>query len=310
MSLLVVGSVAFDSITSPAGSVERVLGGSATYFSLSACNFAGVQLVAVVGEDFEEEQTKLLDSHGVDLKGLQQERGKTFQWVGDYTRDMNAAVSLETHLNVFEQFNPQIPESYRQAPYVFLANIDPVLQRRVLEQMERPKLVGLDTMNFWISSKLEELKKTISMVDLVTLNDGEILQLTGQRNLLRASKMVMDLGPKIVVVKRGEYGAWLFTPHGHFVANALLLERVVDPTGAGDTFAGGLMGTIAGENSVDEQTLRRGVVNGSIMASFTVEHFGVSGLVDLNREEIRARLQDFELSRIYEGRPLPQKKNG
>ena len=304
MSLLVVGSVALDTITTPSGSVNDVLGGSATFFSLAARFFADVKVVAVVGEDFPEQHVRLLARRGVDLKGLQYAPGRTFRWSGEYQGDLNTAITRETQLNVFETFDPQIPEEYRRTPYVFLANIDPVLQRRVLEQIQRPKFVGLDTMNYWIQSKPEELRRTISMVDLVTVNDMELTMLTGVRNLLKASRMVMDLGPKVVVVKRGEYGALLFSRDGYFVAHALLLEDIKDPTGAGDSFAGGLMGTIAGEDRIDGPTLRRGIVNGSILASFNVEGFGTDRLATVKLSEISERLEAFSISRAYESLPI------
>jgi sugar/nucleoside kinase (ribokinase family) len=307
MSLLVVGSVALDTVTTPAGSVTEVLGGSATYFSLSARFFTEVRVVAVVGEDFPEAHVRLLAERGVDLKGLQYAPGRTFRWSGEYREDLNTAITRETQLNVFESFDPQIPEEYRRSPYVFLANIDPDLQRKVLEQIERPRFVGLDTMNYWIQSKPEALRRTISMVDLVTVNDAEISMMTGEKNLMRATRKVMDLGPKVVVVKRGEYGALLFTRTGYFAAHALLLEDIVDPTGAGDTFAGGLLGTLAGEGSVEEPALRRGIVHGSVMASFNVEGFGVERLSQLDLGTIQSRLHDFAVSRTYDGVTLRER---
>jgi sugar/nucleoside kinase (ribokinase family) len=309
-SLLVVGSVALDTITTPAGSVEEVLGGSATFFSLSARFFSDVRVVAVVGEDFPERHVRLLAERGVDLKGLQRAPGRTFRWSGEYQQDLNTAITRETQLNVFERFDPQIPEEWRRTPYVFLANIDPDLQRQVLLQIERPRFVGLDTMNYWIHSKPDSLRRTISMVDMVTFNDAEARMLTGEKNLLKASRQIMELGPRVVVIKRGEYGALLFTKSGYFVAHALLLEDIVDPTGAGDTFAGGLLGTIAGEDRAEEPTLRRGIVHGSVLASFTVEGFGTGKLARVRVEEIAGRLDDFAVSRTYDGLPIPDRAAG
>jgi sugar/nucleoside kinase (ribokinase family) len=308
--VLVVGSVAFDSITTPTGSVSEVLGGSATFFSLAARFFSDVRVVAVVGEDFPEHHVRLLAERGVDLKGLQRAPGRTFRWSGEYQQDLNVAITRETQLNVFETFDPQIPEAWHRTPYVFLANIDPDLQRQVLQQIERPRFVGLDTMNYWIRNKPEALRRTMGLVDMVTINDAEAWMLTGEKNLLKASRRIMELGPRVVVVKRGEYGALLFTRGGYFVAHALLLEDIVDPTGAGDTFAGGLLGTIAGEDAVEESTLRRGIVHGSVLASFTVEGFGTERLARVTVEQVSERLADFAVSRTYDGVPIPDRFAG
>lgn len=293
MSVLVVGSVAYDTVTTPFGRQESILGGSASYFSLSASNFTMVRLVGVVGQDFKQEHIDLLKTHNIDHSGLEVTDGKTFHWVGEYQGDMNAAITHETHLNVLATFQPKVPEHFATTPYVFLANIHPSLQQEVLEQVARPKLVAMDTMNFWISSAPEELRKTMSMVDLIVINDGEAKMLTGIDNLAKAAREIHSLGPRYVVIKRGEYGALMLSREGFFWAPAYPLERVVDPTGAGDTFAGGLMGYLAGQDDVSEATLRRAMYYGSVMASFTVQEFSVNGLTGLSRASIDERYGEF-----------------
>jgi len=278
MDILVIGSVAFDTVETPFGRGNDVLGGSATYFSTSASFFTGVQLVAVVGEDFPDEPRQFLSSRGVDLAGLQTRPGETFRWKGRYGYDLNEAQTLETHLNVFETFHPELPEAYRQAQFVFLANIDPELQLEVLQQVEKPKLIACDTMNFWIDGKRDALIRTLGYVDILLINEAEVRQLADEANLVKASRIVLAMGPKTLVVKRGEYGVLVFTEHSVFSAPAYPLEEVFDPTGAGDTFAGGFMGYLAATNNLSEETIRKATVFGSVMASFTVEAFSFNRL--------------------------------
>lgn len=301
MDILVIGSVAFDSVETPFGRGDDVLGGSATYFSTSASFFTGVQLVAVVGEDFPEEPRQFLRSRGVDLDGLQTRPGQTFRWKGRYGYDLNEAHTLETHLNVFETFHPQLPENYRQAKYVFLANIDPELQLEVLQQVERPQLIACDTMNFWIEGKRDALVRTLGHVDILVINEAEVRQLAGEANLVKASRAVLAMGPKTLVVKRGEYGVLVFSAHSVFSAPAYPLEEVFDPTGAGDTFAGGFMGYLAATNNLNDETIRKATVFGSVMASFTVEDFSLNRLRQLEWSEIEARFRHFQALTSFEG---------
>ncbi|MFC1778960.1 PfkB family carbohydrate kinase [Thermodesulfobacteriota bacterium] len=301
MDILVIGSVAFDSVETPFGRGDDVLGGSATYFSTSASFFTGVQLVAVVGDDFPEEHKEFLSSRGVDLAGLQTRPGETFRWKGRYGYDLNEAQTLETHLNVFETFHPQLPESYRKAEYVFLANIDPELQLEVLNQVERPKLIACDTMNFWIEGKREALVRTLGHVDILVINEAEVRQLADEANLVKASRAVLAMGPKTLVVKRGEYGVLVFTEHSIFSAPAYPLEEVFDPTGAGDTFAGGFMGYLAATNNLSDETIRKATVFGSVMASFTVEDFSLNRLRKLSWSEVEERFRRFQALTAFEG---------
>ena len=301
MDILVIGSVAFDSVETPFGRGEDVLGGSATYFSTSASFFTGVQLVAVVGDDFPEEPKEFLSSRGVDLAGLQTQPGETFRWKGRYGYDLNEAQTLETHLNVFETFHPQLPESYRKAEYVFLANIDPELQLEVLNQVERPKLIACDTMNFWIEGKRDALVRTLGHVDILVINEAEVRQLADEANLVKASRAVLEMGPKTLVVKRGEYGVLVFTEHSIFSAPAYPLEEVFDPTGAGDTFAGGFMGYLAATNNLSDETIRKATVFGSVMASFTVEDFSLNRLRRLSWSEVEERFRRFQALTAFEG---------
>ena len=294
MSILVVGSVAFDSVKTPFGEVDEVLGGSASYFSIAASFFSPVKLVAVVGEDFPPQHLKLFRDFSVDTKGLQQVSGKTFRWKGEYGFALNEATTLETRLNVFESFSPEIPKEYRDCKYVFLGNIDPVLQRKVLEQVNKPKFVACDTMNFWISSKPDELKKTLALVDILIINDGEARMLANQSNLTKAARLISSWGPKIVVVKKGEYGVAMYTDDSIFGAPAFPLEEVFDPTGAGDSFAGGFVGYLAKVGRLDEDYLRKAVVYGSVMASFDVEEFSLNRLKKLRPSEIRERYRQFK----------------
>jgi sugar/nucleoside kinase (ribokinase family) len=301
MDILVIGSVAFDSVETPFGRGDDVLGGSATYFSTSASFFTGVQLVAVVGDDFPEEPKEFLSSRGVDLAGLQTRQGETFRWKGRYGYDLNEAQTLETHLNVFETFHPELPESYRKAEYVFLANIDPELQLEVLKQVERPKLIACDTMNFWIEGKRDELVRTLGHVDILVINEAEVRQLADEANLVKASRAVLEMGPKTLVVKRGEYGVLVFTEHSIFSAPAYPLEEVFDPTGAGDTFAGGFMGYLAATNNLSDETIRKATVFGSVMASFTVEDFSLNRLRKLSWTEVEERFRRFQALTAFDG---------
>jgi sugar/nucleoside kinase (ribokinase family) len=300
MSLLVVGSMAFDSVKTPFGEVEEALGGSALYFSLSAGFFNDVSLVAVVGEDFPESEITFLNSRNVDTRGLQRTAGKTFRWKGEYTYELNEAHTLATHLNVFETFSPEIPEPYRNADYVFLGNIDPELQLRVLQQVNQPKLVGLDTMNFWIERKRDRLLDVLKHVDILTINDGEARQLTGEVNLVKAAREIRAYGPRILIIKRGEYGVLMFNGSDIFAAPAYPLETVFDPTGAGDSFGGGLMGYLSNVGGLNDETLRRAIVFGSVMASYNVEDFSMNRLRSLTYPEIEKRFKLFKALTHFE----------
>lgn len=297
MALLVVGSMALDSVETPYGTREEALGGSATFFSTAASFlYQPVQLVAVVGEDFPDEHVKFLESRGVDLAGLTREKGRTFRWKGKYSHQLNEAQTLDTQLNVFQSFSPKLPEAYRKAEYVFLGNIAPELQAQVLDQIERPKLVAADTMNFWIQGSLEALKRTLKRVDLLFLNDGEARQLAGEPNVVKAARIISSLGPKRVVIKRGEYGATLFdfTDGTEIVSYpAFPLAEVFDPTGAGDSFAGGFMGTVARHGDLSLSTLRRAMVTGTTVASFAVEKFSLERLKELRISDLETRYEAF-----------------
>jgi sugar/nucleoside kinase (ribokinase family) len=294
MPLLVVGSVAFDGIETPHGKVDRTLGGAASYFALAASHFAPVRLVAVVGEDFTAKDEAVFRGRKIDLAGLEHAKGKSFFWAGRYSQNMNERTTLTTELNVFANFQPTLPASYVDSSYIFLGNIDPKLQRSVLDQIRRkPKVVGLDTMNYWIGDFNAELRETLKSVDILTINDDETRQLTGEHNLFRAAKQVFKMGPSTLIIKRGEHGAIMIHKNFVFSVPAYPLEEVRDPTGAGDTFAGGFMGYLAGKGRVSEQTLRTAMVYGSVLASFTVERFGVERLAKVTRKEITARARLF-----------------
>src|SRR5437763_533396 len=293
MSLLVVGSVALDSVETPFGKADEVLGGSATFFSASACNLTPVQVVGVVGDDYPVDKLKPLEKRGVDFAGLERANGRSFRWRGRYRHDLNVADTLETHLGVFSNFSPKIPAQFRNAPFVFLGNIDPRLQLDVLDQVAKPTLVACDTMNFWIESRRPDLMKLLARVDLVTLNDAEARQLTEEFNLVKAARWIMKRGPKHVVIKKGEHGAFMFTESTIFFAPAYPLESVFDPTGAGDSFAGGFMGYLARTGDVSEANLRRAVVYGSALGSFAVEKFSVERLLEINSDDIKRRVADF-----------------
>jgi sugar/nucleoside kinase (ribokinase family) len=299
MSILVVGSVAFDQIETPFGRVEKAVGGSATYFSVAASFFAPVQLVAVVGEDFTEKEMQVFSGRPIDTSGLAKVDGKTFFWSGAYGLDLNVAETRETQLNVFADFVPKLPANFVDPAVLFLANIDPELQMDVLQQAGSPGLVALDTMNYWISSKKEALTRVFSKVDLVVINEGEVRQFTGQANLVKGAREILQLGMKTVVIKRGEYGVLMVTRDRIFAVPALPLESVFDPTGAGDSFAGGLLGYLASQKSWGEDELRRGIIFGSVVASFTVEAFSLDRLLGISRADIDTRFREFqELTRF------------
>ncbi|HKV06050.1 MAG TPA: PfkB family carbohydrate kinase [Candidatus Acidoferrales bacterium] len=294
MSLLVVGSVAFDGIETPFGKVDRTLGGAASYFALAASHFTPVRLVAVVGEDFTARDEAVFRGRKIDLSGLEHAPGKSFFWAGRYSQNMNERTTLTTELNVFATFNPTLPEAHRGSPFVFLGNIDPTLQGSVLSQIRgKPRAVGLDTMNFWIDGTPAQLRETLKRVDILTINDDETRQLTGEHNLFRAAKHVFKMGPKTLIIKRGEHGAVMVHKNFVFSVPAFPLEEVRDPTGAGDTFAGGFMGYLASKGRINEQTLRSAMVYGSVLASFTVQQFGVERLAKVTRKEIAARARQF-----------------
>jgi len=294
-SILVVGSMAFDSIETPFGKVEKILGGSANHFALSASYFAPVQCVSTVGEDFPKEHLELLKSKNIDTLGIKQARGDTFHWAGRYGFDLNQAHTLATCLNVFEHFEPELPPAYRKTPFVFLGNIVPHLQEKVLAQVERPKFIALDTMNFWIEGHRKKLIEVLGKVHALLLNEAEARQLTQTYNIVEAAKIVRQWGPQILVIKRGEYGAVLFDHGDAFSLPGLPLSEVKDPTGAGDAFAGGFMGFLASQAhfSLSRYVLRQAVVYGSVMASFIVQNFGFRDLIQLKRDTIEERYRRF-----------------
>lgn len=294
MSLLAVGSVAFDDLATPFGRRDNVLGGSASYFSLSASHFRPVEVVAVVGQDFGAEHYKVFEGRPINLDGLVQVPGECFRWKGAYGDDLAEATTLETRLNVFAGFRPVLPERSRTAPFLFLGNIDPVLQLDVVKQMaRRPRWIALDTMNFWIEGAHEALLKVLKEVDILLVNEAEARSLSGERNLVKAYQKIQALGPRILVVKRGEHGVSLFTPEGCFMVSAFPLEEVHDPTGAGDTFAGGFLGHLAAMDSLDLQCLKRATLTGTVMASFTVEAFGTTRLEAITPDHIQERMKLF-----------------
>ena len=293
MTVLVVGSVALDSVETPFGKADNVLGGSGVYFAASASHLAPVQLVGVVGNDYPLDALQPLAARGVDLAGVEQADGASFRWRGRYRHDLNVAETLETHLGVFSHFTPKIPAQFRHAPFVFLANIDPRLQLGVLDQVERPRLVACDTMNFWIESRRPELMELLQRVDLITLNDGEARQLTEHANLVQAAHWILERGPRHVIIKKGEHGAFMFARDAIFFAPAYPLENVFDPTGAGDSFAGGFMGHLARTGDLSDANLRRAVIAGSAMGSFAVERFSVERLLEVNRADIGHRIHEF-----------------
>ena len=293
MTVLVVGSVALDSVETPFGKADEVVGGSGTFFAASASHFTTVQLVGVVGSDYPVHKLDALRARDVDLGGLERADGESFRWRGRYRHDLNAAETLETRLGVFSHFRPKIPPAFRKAPFVFLANIDPRLQLEVLRQVERPALVACDTMNFWIESRRSDLVELLRHVDVLLLNDGEARQLTEHSNLVKAARWILQRGPKYVVIKKGEHGAFMFTDSTVFFAPAYPLEDVFDPTGAGDSFAGGFIGYLARAGRLDDEHFRRAVVYGSTMGSFAVERFSIQRLMEIGHADIRSRLEDF-----------------
>lgn len=296
MSLLTVGSVAFDALETPFGKTDKIIGGAATYITLSASYFTkDNNLVAVVGGDFPQSMISLLEEHNVNTEGLEiVPDGKTFFWSGKYHEDMNTRDTLETQLNVMEHFDPIIPASYENSDFLMLGNTVPATQKLVIERMaKRPKLIMLDTMNLWMNIALEDLKEVISMVDVVTINDEEARQLSGEYSLRKAATKIMAMGPKTLIIKKGEHGALLFQGDRIFYAPALPLEEVFDPTGAGDTFAGGFIGYLASTNDISFESMKRAIIYGSAMASFCVEKFGTERLVNLSQEEISQRVQQF-----------------
>lgn len=296
MSLLTVGSVAFDAIETPFGKTDKIIGGAGTFIALSASNYVSDQrIVSVVGEDFPQSMLDLLQAKGVNLDGLQIKQGeKTFFWSGRYHNDMNSRDTLITELNVLEHFDPIIPEAYQGVDYVMLGNLSPQVQRQVIERLqERPKLVAMDTMNFWMDIAMDDLKQTLALVDVLFVNDEEARQLSGEYSLVKAAKVIRAMGPHTLVIKKGEHGALLFQEDKVFFAPALPLEEVFDPTGAGDTFAGGFMGYIAATGDTSFNNMKRAIINGSALASFCVEKFGTERLLDLTKEEIEARISQF-----------------
>jgi sugar/nucleoside kinase (ribokinase family) len=305
MSLLVVGSVAFDAVETPFGKRDRMLGGSATHFSISASYFTNVRVVGVVGGDFSRREEEVFERHGVDTTDLERiEDGETFFWRGRYDYDLNTAHTLDTQLNVFADFKPKLSEDSKRARLVFLGNIQPDLQREVREQVRGAELVALDTMNYWIETTYESLLETIKDVHILVINDAEARQIAREPNLIKAARKILSGGPQALIVKRGEYGAALFTRETYFAIPAYPLESVFDPTGAGDTFAGGFMGYLASQETLDEAAMRRAMIFGSVMASFNVEEFGTERVQRLTHEEINERFRDFKRMTNFEEIPF------
>ncbi len=300
MSILVVGSVALDTVQTPFGRADDALGGSATFFSAAASLFGPVELVGVVGSDYPVDALSFLAERGVDLAGLERAEGESFRWSGVYSYDLNQRDTLETRLGVFSEFDPKIPEGFRDAEWVFLGNIDPELQLNVLDQVHAPKFVACDTMNLWIDIKRDHLLKLLERVDLLLVNDGEARQLSGDFNLARAARWILQRGPRYLIIKKGEHGAILFTPSSTFFAPGYPLEEVFDPTGAGDAFAGGFMGYLAQQGRTDDGDLRRAVIYGSVLGSFACERFSVERLKDLTQEEVEERVRHFREMTTFE----------
>ncbi|MDF2437714.1 MAG: ydjH [Bacteroidota bacterium] len=296
MSLLVVGTVAFDAIETPFGKTDKILGGAATYISLAASYFTKkMNLVSVVGEDFPQEHISMLQKHHVDTTGLQVIKGgKTFFWAGKYHNDMNSRDTITTELNVLENFNPVVPEAYQDCEFLMLGNLVPAVQQAVIKQLKkRPKLIVLDTMNFWMDIAMADLKETLKMVDVLTINDSEARQLSGEYSLVKAAQKIIAMGPKYLIIKKGEHGALLFNKEQVFFAPALPLEDVFDPTGAGDSFAGGFIGYLAETQDISFDNMKRAIIFGSATASFCVEKFGTENLVGLSQEQVDSRVQEF-----------------
>jgi sugar/nucleoside kinase (ribokinase family) len=293
MSILVVGTVAFDSIETPFGSAERILGGSASYFALGASFFAPVRIVGVIGQDFPQEHLDLFTQRNIDLEGVKKESGDTFHWRGRYHEDINVRDTLELHLNVLAGFVPDLPERYRDAEYVFLGNIDPLMQLEVLNQIRRMRLVVCDTMDHWIRENPDGLRQVLKRIEMLVINDSEARLLSGQSNIVRAAREILKMGPKVVLIKRGEYGVLQFSDSSIFATPAYPLEEVFDPTGAGDSFAGGFLGQLARSGELTQQGIRRAIVYGSVVASFTVEDFGVKRLASVALRDIEERYKSF-----------------
>lgn len=294
MSVLVVGSIAYDSVETPWGNAKDSLGGSALYFSAAASLFCPVNVVGVVGSDFDISKISFLKKRRVNFDGIYIESGETFRWGGRYHADLNTRDTLYTLLNVFENFQPKIPSQYKKAEYVFLANIDPELQLQVLDQIDKPKLIILDTMNFWISGKRKHLDEVIKRCDIILLNDQESREISGKPNVIKAARMISELGPKVVIIKKGEHGAMLYHDNKYFFAPAYPLEKVVDPTGAGDSFAGGFVGYVAKFGKITDEVLKKGVIYGSAIASFNVEDFSFNRLINLKKEDLEKRIKKFK----------------
>ena len=293
MSILVVGSVAIDSIKTPFGNRPEALGGSATYFSTAASFFSKVNIVATVGEDFPKKYINLFKSRGIGTKGLHIAKGKTFRWKGWYDYDLNTAHTVSTHLNVFQNFRPEVPREWKSSKFVFLANIDPELQYNVLKQVTKPKLVACDSMNYWLEHKKKAFERLLDKVDIILLNDSEARQFTGEPNLMRAARIIISFGPRAVIIKKGEHGVIYFSKKTHFIAPAYLLETVYDPTGAGDTFAGGMIGFLSRVGKINEANIRKSIIYGSILASFAVEDFSIDRMLEISMGDIRERYKHF-----------------
>jgi len=294
LSILVVGSVALDSVETPFGKRKDVLGGSATFFSISASFFNKVDIVAVVGEDFPKSFLNLLKKRGIGTNGIEiKPGGKTFRWEGRYEYDLNSAHTIATHLNVFKEFQPKVPEKLNCPDVLFLANIDPELQYKVLAQTKRPRIVACDSMNYWIENKHRALRKLISKIDILLLNDAEARQFSGTSNLIKAARHIVSLGPKSVVIKKGEHGVIYFSRNSHFIAPAYLLEKVYDPTGAGDTFAGGMMGYLSKAGTLNDANMRKAIIHGQVLASFAVEDFSVNRLLSISMSDIKKRYEHY-----------------
>jgi sugar/nucleoside kinase (ribokinase family) len=294
MSILAVGSVAFDTLKTPFGEVDKILGGALSHFSLAASFFTNVGMVAVVGEDFTDKEREVFEGRSIDLAGLQTAPGKTFRWGGEYSYDLNERKTLFTELNVFEHFKPTIPEDYRTSDFVFLGNIHPSLQVDVVGQVKSPKLIAADTMNYWIEGTPDELRQMLERVDVLLINDSETRQLSEEYNLVRAAEKIHAMGPKTLVVKRGEHGVLLFNESHRFAAPAYPLETVFDPTGAGDTFAGGFLGYLASQESLTDDALRQAIIFGSTLGSFCVEDFGTRRLESISRADVDDRYREFK----------------
>ncbi|MBD0259063.1 MAG: sugar kinase [Cytophagales bacterium] len=296
MSLLAVGTVAFDALETPFGKTDKIIGGSATFITLAASYFTKkINLVAVVGDDFRKEDIRMMEEHGINTKGLQVKEGqKSFFWSGRYHNDMNSRDTLVTELNVLADFDPVVPEEYQNCEYLMLGNLTPSVQKTVIQRLrKRPKLIMMDTMNFWMNVALTELMEVLTMVDVLSVNDEEARQLSGEYSLRKAAKKILTMGPKVLIIKKGEHGAYLFRDNLVFFAPALPLEEVFDPTGAGDTFAGGFIGYLASTRDISFENMKRGIIYGSAMASFCVEKFGTERLVHLSKAEVESRVQEF-----------------